>query len=317
MEIMPPSVKTSPPSSSPHNRSGLLAAVGAYSLWGIMPLYFLLLLPSGPAEIVSWRVLFSLAFCLILITVTRKWGAFLAIARQPRLVLLMGLAGVLIYINWQIFIFAATTGHVLETSLGYFILPVLTVLLGVVFLREKVRPIQWGALAFGAAAIVVLSIEYGSLPWISLSLAATFGIYGLIKKMAGPRIDALTGLTLETLWLVPVAVIVLFVVGTGPGLTLTTEGTGHLIALLAAGVVTMIPLLMFAAAARRLTLVSLGIVQYLAPIISFLFGAFVLHEAMPPGRWLGFGLIWIALVILVIDMIIQGRMSRRAFAELV
>lgn len=295
--------------------SGMLYAVGAYGLWGILPAYFLLLAPAGPIEIVGWRVLFSLVFCALLLTLVRGWGAFRAIASQPRLVLIMGAAGALIYVNWQIFVFAAISDQVLETSLGYFINPLFTVILGVVFLRERLRVAQWVAVSFGAIAVLVLALNYGSFPWIALSLALTFGLYGLIKKQAGARVDALSGLTIETMWLTPVAVIALVVVSATGGLTIASEGTDHLFLLLSAGVVTAVPLLLFAAGARRLPLVTLGIVQYLTPVLQFMYGAFVRHEAMPPERWVGFGLVWIALIVLTIDMLNQGRASRRASPE--
>src|SRR5690606_35092002 len=160
-------------------------------------------------------------------TATRGWGRLVAIVRQPRLLLLVGLAGALIYANWQIFVFAALNGQILETSLGYFINPIFTVVLGVMFLREKVRPLQWIAMAFGLAAVVVLAIGYGEFPWISLSLTLSFGFYGLIKKVAGARVDALSGLTIETLWLVPVAAVILAIVASTSGITLGSAGAGH------------------------------------------------------------------------------------------
>lgn len=293
-------------------RSGLLFAVGAYGLWGAMPLYFLLLAPAGPLEVVAWRILFSLLFCAVILTATRKWGAMLAIARQPRLLFVMGLAGVLIYVNWQVFVFAALNGQVLATSLGYFINPIFTVLLGVIILREPVRALQWVAMGFGAVAIIVLAIGYGEFPWISICLALSFGLYGLIKKQAGVRVDAVSGLTLETLWLVPVASVILVIVGSTSGVTLLTEGVEHFLLLGLAGAVTSVPLLLFAAGARRLPLVLMGMVQYLTPILGFVLGAFVLHEAMPLERWLGFSLVWLAIVLLIVDMVLQARGSRRA-----
>lgn len=293
-------------------RSGLLFAVGAYGLWGILPVYFVLLAPAGPLEIVAWRILFSLLFCAVILTIARKWGAFIAIARQPRLLLAMGLAGLLIYGNWQVFVFAALNGQVLATSLGYFINPIFTVLLGVVFLRERVRALQWVAMGFGAVAIVVLAVGYGEFPWISICLALTFGLYGLVKKQAGARVDAVSGLSLETLWLMPVASVTLVIVGSTSGVTLFTDGLSHLLLLGLAGAVTSVPLLLFAAGARRLPLVMMGMVQYLAPILSFVFGAFVMNEAMPVERWFGFGLVWVAIVVLIVDMMLQARGTRRA-----
>ena len=292
-------------------RSGVFFAVGAYGLWGIVPVYFLLLAPAGGVEIVAWRILFSLVFCVVLLTVTRRWAKFLAIVRQPRLVLILGLAGVLIYANWQIYVLAVLDGKIVETALGYFINPIVTVLLGVFLLRERLRPMQWVAVGVSAIAIIVLTVGYGSVPWVALALAVSFGLYGLIKKRAGNKVDAITGLTLETLWLVPVASIILVVVGATSGHVFGTVSTTHTVLLLSAGVITAVPLLLFAAAARRLSLVGLGLMQYLAPLLQFVFGAFVMHEAMPAERWVGFALVWVALIILTFDLIAHGRAARR------
>ena len=217
-----------------------------------------------------------------------------------------------IYVNWQVYILAVLTGRVLEGALGYFINPIVTVLLGVLLLREKLRPAQWTAVGISLVAVLVLAIGYGQFPWISLTLAFSFGFYGLIKKRIGPRVDAVSGLSLETAWLLPVAVVQLVIVGTVSGVTLGTVSTWHTLAIIGSGVITAIPLLLFAGAARRLPLITLGLVQYLAPLLQFVFGAFLLGEAMPPERWVGFGLVWVALVVLTADMLIAGRASRRA-----
>ena len=293
-------------------RTGFIQAVGAYGLWGLLPVYFLLLTPTGPFEIVALRIIFSLALCAVLLTATRQWGAVIAIARQPRLMLTIALAGVFIYVNWQVYILATLTGHVLEGALGYFINPIVTVLLGVLFLRERLRPVQWIAVGISFVAVLVLAIGYGQFPWISLTLAFSFGFYGLIKKRVGPRVDAVSGLTLETAWLTPVAIIQLVVVGATTGLTIGQAGPWNTIALVATGVITATPLLMFAGAARRIPLITLGLVQYLAPLLQFAIGAFVLNEDLPVERWIGFGLVWVALIVLTIDMVISGRAARRA-----
>jgi chloramphenicol-sensitive protein RarD len=293
-------------------RSGVVMAVLAYALWGILPLYFLLLQPAGAFEIVALRILFSLVFCAVLVTVTRKWAALIAIMRQPRIVFTMGLAAVFIYINWQVYVYATLDGKVIEASLGYFINPIVTVLLGVIFLRERLRMAQWIAVGTSFVAVVVLAFNYGALPWISLVLAFSFGLYGLIKKRVGPAVDAVSGLTLETAWLAPVAIVQLAVVGASAGLTYGTVSPAHTLLLTSAGVVTAVPLLLFAAAARRLPLVYLGLTQYLAPVLQFILGAFVLGEKMPPARWIGFALVWVALVILTVDVFASGRRVRRA-----
>jgi chloramphenicol-sensitive protein RarD len=304
---------SSPRSPQPSTeRSGVAMAIAAYALWGILPLYFLLLQPAGAFEIVALRILFSLVFCAIIITVTRKWAALIAIVRQPRIVFTMGLAAVFIYVNWQVYVFATLDGKVIEASLGYFINPIVTVLLGVIFLRERLRMAQWIAVGTSFVAVVVLAFNYGALPWISLVLAFSFGFYGLIKKRVGPAVDAVSGLTLETVWLAPVAIVQLAVVGASAGLTYGTVSLAHTLLLTSAGVVTAVPLLLFAAAARRLPLVYLGLTQYLAPVLQFVVGVFVLGENMPPARWIGFGLVWVALVILTVDVFASGRRVRRA-----
>ena len=295
--------------------NGLAFAIAAYGLWGLLPLFFLLLHPTGPFEVVAWRVLFSLVFCLALITATRGWPALLVVLRRPKTVWVMGLAGLLIFVNWQTYVFATLTGHVVEAALGYFMNPIVTVLLGVFVLHERLRRIQWIAVAISAAAVLVLTLGYGALPWISLVLALSFGFYGLIKKNVGPGVGALTGLTLETAWLMPIAIAELLIVGAVTGLTFGTVSPWHTIGLVSTGVVTAVPLLFFAAAARRLPLSLLGLVQFVAPVLQFLVGVFILGEPMPPERWVGFGLVWVALVILTADMVVTGRAPRRASPE--
>jgi chloramphenicol-sensitive protein RarD len=292
-------------------KTGLIFAICCYGMWGILPLYFLLLAPSNGFEIVAWRVLFSLIFCTLLILATRSWRLLRSALRDKRTVWTMGLAGVLIYINWQTFVLAALSGHVVETALGYFINPIITVLLGVLVLHEKLRAAQWTAVLISLVAVIVLSVGYGQVPWISLLLAFSFGFYGLIKKRVGGHLDALSGLTLETMWLAPVAVIQLVVVSMISGFTFGTVSPLHTIALIGTGVITAVPLLFFAAASRRLPLTTLGLVQYLAPVLQFIAGVVILQEPMPPERWLGFALVWLALIVLTIDMIVAGRAQRR------
>ncbi|MCS5718239.1 EamA family transporter RarD [Herbiconiux sp. CPCC 205763] len=308
--MTPPSNLAIAGTASERFRSGLIYGIGAYVLWGVFPLYFLLMRPAGAFEVVSWRILFSLVFCAILLTATRGWKPFLAIARQPRLLLLMGLAGVLIYVNWQTYVLATLADQVVETSLGYFINPIATVLLGVLVLRERLRRMQWVAIAVSGVAVVVLSVGYGSVPWIALILAGSFGTYGLVKKHVGPRVDAVSGLTLETLWIAPVAVVQLIVVSQLTGLVIGTVSVGNTLLLVSSGVATAIPLLLFAAATRRLPLVYVGFVQFIVPILQFVIGVFVLHEPMPPARWAGFAIVWISLLILIVDMVRAARVTR-------
>ena len=289
---------------------GGVYAFTAYFLWGFLPLYFLLLVPTGPFEIVAWRIVLSLAFCAILLTVMRGWARLAAIMRRPRLLLWTAVAGALIYVNWQVYILATLSGHVIEGSLGYFMNPIVTVVLGVVVLREHLRITQWIAVGIAVVAVGVIVVGYGAFPWIALTLAFSFGIYGLVKKRLGPSVDAVSGLTLETLWLMPVAVVVLVVVGSTTGLTMGTAGVWHTVLLSLVGVVTAVPLLLFAAGARRVPLTVIGLLQFVAPILQFIIGAWLLGEPMPLERWIGFGLVWLALIVLTVDSLLFARRSQ-------
>jgi chloramphenicol-sensitive protein RarD len=289
---------------------GGVYAFTAYLLWGFLPLYFLALAPTGPWELVAWRILLSLGFCIILLTVMRHWRRIGRIMAQPRLLGLTALAGGLIYINWQVYILATLTGHVIETSLGYFINPIVTVLLGVLVLRERLRRTQWIALGLAALAVGVIVVGYGAFPWIALTLAISFGFYGLVKKKLGPSVDAVSGLTLESLWLVPVAIVLLVVVASTTGLTFGASGAWHAVLLGLAGVVTATPLLLFAAGSRRVPLTVMGMLQFVAPILQFIVGVWVLGEPMSLERWIGFGLVWAALVVLTVDSVVNSRRSR-------
>ena len=281
-------------------RSGLLLAIGAYGLWGFLPAYFLLLTPSGAVEIVAWRVVLSLVFCIALLAVTRAFRPFAVMLRDRRIMVLSLAAGILIAVNWTVYVYASTTGFIVEAALGYFINPIVTVALGVLVLRERLRPWQWIAVGISVVAVLVLAIGYGQPPWIALTLALSFGVYGLLKNRMGPRVTAVAGLTLETAWLTPLAVVVLALLASAGALTMGREGLGHAALLGLAGVVTAVPLLLFAAAARRLPLTVMGFIQYLAPLLQFAFGVAVMGEPMPPERWLGFALVWLALVVLTV-----------------
>jgi chloramphenicol-sensitive protein RarD len=310
-----PTVADARPPRAGISRSGLAYAISAYGLWGFLPIYFIALAPTGPVEIVAWRILLSLVFCALLIAVTRSWRAFRALLRDRRVVLTMGAAGVLIFVNWLTYVFATLSGQVVEAALGYFINPIVTVFLGVIVLRERLSATQWTAVGISIVAVVVLAVGYGQLPWIALVLAFSFGFYGLIKKRVGHRVDAVSGLTLETAWLAPLAAVLLVLVGMSGTLTMGSLGTWHTVLLLAAGAVTAIPLLLFAAASRRLPLTYMGFIQYFAPFIQFLVGVVVLREPMPLERWIGFGLVWVALAVLTFDLLRGARANRRAALE--
>jgi chloramphenicol-sensitive protein RarD len=301
-------------SGQPSGR-GLAFGLAAYGLWGVLPLFFLLLQPAGAVEIVAWRIVLSLVFCLALTAFTRAWAPLFHIVRDRRTFFIMGGAGALILVNWLVYVYATLTGHVVEAALGYFTNPIVTVLLGVMVLRERLRPLQWISIGIGLVAVLVLAIGYGRFPWIALGLAFSFGLYGLVKKQVGGRVDALSGLTIETAWLTIPAGVALVVLAASGSLTVGTVSTLQTVAMLCAGAVTAIPLLFFAAAARRLPLTYLGMTQYVAPLLQFAIGVFVLHEAMPVERWLGFGLVWMALAILTFDMFRASGATKSAHSE--
>lgn len=289
---------------------GLAAGVGAYALWGILPLYFPLLSPATPVEIIAHRVVWSLLFCAILLFATRGWAGFWQALRTRRILGLLSIAAVLLAINWVTFVFGVLTDRVVDASLGYFINPLVTVTLAVVILRERLRVAQWVALGFGALAVVVITLGYGQLPWIALVLALSFGFYGFLKNRVGRTVEAIPGLAVETLLLAPLSLgYLLWLGGTGDG-TFAAQGVGHALVVAAAGIVTSVPLLLFGSAARRLPLSMIGLLQYIAPILQFIIGVAILHEQMPPARWWGFALVWVAIAILTVDGLRASRASR-------
>lgn len=296
---------------------GLLLGVLAYLLWGFLPLFFLLLAPANALEIVAWRILLSLVFCAVLLTVTKNWSRLWALLRDRRVSLTLLAAGILILVNWLVYVYATLNHDVVQAALGYFTNPIVTVLLGIFVLRERLRPLQWVSIAISAIAVLVIAIGYGAFPWIALALAFSFGLYGLIKKRVGGRVDALSGLTIETLWLAPIAVAQLIFVALTTGITIGNVSTLQTVAMLCAGVVTAVPLLLFAGAARRLPLTTIGLTQYLTPILQFLIGVLLLHEALPLGRLIGFVLVWIALILLGFDGFWRSRRGAKAPSPIV
>ena len=292
---------------STRSRDGFLAAAAAYGLWGLLPAYFVALDPSGPVEILALRIVLSLVFCVVILAVMRRLSRTTALLRDRNILKLSALAAVLILINWSVYVYASLNQFIVEAALGYFINPLVTVALGVIVLKEKLRPLQLGALSLAVAAVVVLAVGYGSVPVISLTLAFSFGFYGFVKNRMGPAVKSLDSLTLETLWLTPIALGLLVWVYLTSGLSLGTLGPWHTVLLLMAGAVTSIPLLFFGAAARRLPLSVIGLMQYLAPIMQFTFGVAIMGEPMPLERWIGFSLVWVALVILSVDALSHRR----------
>ncbi len=292
--------------------AGILFGIGAYGLWGLLPLYFFVLMPAGAVEIVANRVVWSLLFCALLITVTRSWSALARALRDRTVFGSLALAAFLIAVNWLTYTYGVTTGQAVEASLGYFINPLVSVLLGVFVLKEKLRPLQWAAVAIGFVAVGVLTYSYGKLPWIALTLAFSFGLYGFVKKRVGPKVDAATSLSVETMVLAPFAAVTMIYLAAAGTATLTTQGPGHFWLLLASGVITAVPLLFFGASARRLPMTTIGLLQYFAPLLQFILALVVFREAMTLDRWIGFGVVWLALLVLTVDMLRTARKNLAA-----
>lgn len=297
--------------------SGLGMSIGSYLLWGLLPAYFVILAPTGAFEVVAWRVLFSLVFCALLMTLTGGWRRFASVARDRRTLFTIALAAVLIYVNWQVFLLATLSGRVVDAALGYFINPIVTVLLGVLLLGERLRPVQWVAIGLSGVAVAVVAIGSDGVPWTALLLAFSFGFYGYVKSRLKGRVDALSSLTLETAWLTPVAIVQLFVVSAvSGGLVFGRHSVTTTLLLVSAGVITAVPLLLFGGAVRRLPLSVIGLTQYLTPVLQFLTGVLLLAERMQPVRWIGFAVVWVALVVLTVDGLRAARRSRPDAAAL-
>jgi chloramphenicol-sensitive protein RarD len=285
-------------------RRGVLCGIGAYVLWGLFPLYWPLLKPTGSMEILAHRIIWSLAAVGVILAVRRHWGWIRHVTKRS--LALLAVAAVFITVNWGTYIYAVNSGHTIEAALGYFINPLVSVLLGVLVLRERLRPWQWAAVGTGAAAVVILAIDYGRPPWIALALAGSFGTYGLLKKFA--KTPSAESLTIETAVLfLPALAYALF----QPHPSFTGHGSGHIALLVGAGLVTAVPLMLFNSCATRVPLTVTGMLQYLAPILQFLIGLLVQHESMPASRWVGFLLVWAALIILSVDAVGAATSNRR------
>jgi len=292
----------------------MAAGVGAYAMWGVLPLYFPLMAGAGVWEIGAHRVLWSMVLCALLLAVTRRMRQVRVLLRSRKVVAGLALASTFLAANWVTFLYAVLTDRVVDASLGYFINPIITVLLAVVVLRERLRPGQWVAIGTAAVGVVVITTGYGTLPWISVVLAGSFGIYGLAKNRTGRTVPALPGLLVETAALTPVAltyVIVLAIQGAGTFLSATAHTAlgppWHSLALIGSGVTTAVPLMCFAVATGKLPLSTVGLLQFIAPIMQFTIGVTILGESMPPARWAGFVLVWVGLVLLGVD----GQRARR------
>ncbi|MDA0639237.1 MULTISPECIES: EamA family transporter RarD [Nonomuraea] len=282
--------------------------MAAYAMWGLFPLYWPLLKPAGAVEILAHRMVWSLITVVAVLAVRRYWSWIKEIVRQPRKLALLALAALIITVNWGTYIYAVNTGHVVEAALGYFINPLVSVLFGVVLLRERLRPLQWTAVGFGALAVIVLTTNYGRLPYLALVLAFSFGLYGLIKKQA--NVGAAESLTVETLLLlVPAVAYIGFLEASGQG-TFVDLGPWHVVLMVGAGVITAVPLLCFTASAIRVPLSTIGLLQYIAPVLQFLCGVLIAKETMPPSRWIGFSIVWLALAIFTYDSLRAARAAR-------
>jgi chloramphenicol-sensitive protein RarD len=293
------------------NKLGLLFGVSAYSLWGAFPLYWPLLEPANPLEIVSHRAVWTLVFCFIVLAATKALKSTLVTLKRPTVAVKLFLSSLLISINWLVYIWATNNEHVVEASLGYYINPLIIIGFGVIFLKEKMRPLQWAAVSIATIGVLVLTFDYGRLPWIALALALSWGSYGLIKKQLG--LGALEGLAIETFISSFFYLAYLIYIG--------NQGTGQfghswgLTALLiSAGAVTAIPLLLFNGSTNRLPFTTIGLLQYITPTLQFSIGVWVLNEDMPTARWVGFLIIWAALVTLAIDLIRSSRTVNNSVA---
>lgn len=301
-------------SATSERNTGLLQGLSAYGMWGLLPLYFLTISIASPLEIVANRIVWSLVFCAILLTVTRQWQSMAELGRNKQAMGRLAVASVLIAINWLTYTFAVLNGHAVEASLGYFINPLVSTALGVVFLKEKLRPLQWAAMGFGLATVLTLSFAYGKVPYIALTLAFSFGFYGFFKNRVGRSVTALTSLSMETAILsIPAAAFMVWLVASNQD-TVFSSGPTHLWLMLASGIITAVPLLLFGGAARRLPLTTVGTLQFLAPILQFILALTVFNEPMPVERLIGFCLVWVAVILLCIDMANQPRRDRAAVA---
>ena len=278
--------------------------VAAYSLWGAFPLYWILLEEANPLEIVSHRAVWTLVFCFIVLASTKALKATLVTLKRPMVAAKLFLSSLLVSINWLVYIWATNNEHVVEASLGYYINPLIIIGFGVIFLKEKMRGLQWAAVTIASIGVLILTLDYGRLPWIALALAVSWGSYGLVKKQLG--LGALEGLAIETFISSFFYLGYLIYIG--------NQGTGQFgqswrltLLLMSAGAITAIPLLLFNGSTNRLPFTTIGLLQYITPTLQFCIGVWVLNEDMPTARWIGFLIIWVALMALTLDLIKSSR----------
>lgn len=293
-------------------RSGVLLAIAAYALWGLVPLYFAELEPAGAVEVLGHRILWSLGFLALVLAVRSRLAGVRALLGDRRTLRLLAVAAVLVALNWGFYVYAVMTDRVIDAALGYFVTPLVSVTFGLLLLGERLRPVQRVAVLLAVVAVVVLSAGAGGFPWIAGVLALSWGGYGLVKKVAD--VGAAESLVVETLVLALPAVAVLVVLGVGGDGTFTTEGGGHAVLLAGAGIVTSVPLVLFSASVTRIPLSTAGLLGYITPVMQFLIGWLVAGEDMPATRWAGFALVWIGLVLLTLDGL-HASAGARASAE--
>ena len=285
---------------------GLAFGVGAYLIWGSFPLIINAAKFANPFEVVVWRVVFGFLFAALLVTVMGKWKGILGLIRSPKSLRWVAVASLFIFVNWTVYVVAVATENVIETSLGYFINPLVTVLFAVAILKERLRTMQWVALSIGFVAVLVLTFDFGRPPWIAFALALSFGIYSLAKNKVGGKVGALQSFTIESGMVLPFSLVLLFLVAQDSAIALGS-GPWETSVLVGFGIMTAIPLILFGAAASRIPLATIGFIQYLTPILQFSAGYFILGEPMPPVRWIGFGLVWLSLVVLTSDALRRKR----------
>jgi chloramphenicol-sensitive protein RarD len=283
---------------------GLVYGVSAYVMWGLFPLYWPILQPASALEIVSHRAVWTMVFCIIVLAITHALKSTLATFKRPKVAVKLFTTTILISINWLVYIWATNNNHVVEASLGYYINPLIIIAFGVILLKEKMRPLQWAAVSIATIGVIVLTVDYGRLPWVALALALSWGTYGLVKKQLG--LGALEGLAIETMIaFIPYCGYLMFIGAKGDGQFGNSIGLTAL--LISAGAITAIPLLLFNGSTNRLPYSTIGLLQYITPTIQFSIGVWVNNEAMPTARWVGFIFIWLALITLAGDLVKSSR----------
>jgi chloramphenicol-sensitive protein RarD len=296
-----------------NSRNGILAALGAYTIWGLLPIYWKAIQHVPPLQILAHRMVWSLVFALLLLAFTGRWQWLQRLRQRPALVLPFVVSAILLSVNWFVYIWSVNSGHIVDASLGYFINPLVSVLLGMVFLGERLRPGQWFAIALAAAGVAYLTWNFGQLPWIALTLAFTFGIYGLIRKTA--PLGSLEGFSVEAAVMFLPALLFLFYQEANGTAAFGHDGLATTLLLALAGVATAVPLLLFAYGAQRVPLTTLGILQYVAPTLQFLLGVFLYHESFTAARLVGFSLIWTSLALYWAEGALRRRRQQAMVAQ--